>query len=228
MLKNLKNNVFNANVDLVKYGLVIFTFGNVSSINRKQGLIVIKPSGVSYEKMSANDMVVVDMDGKTVEGILKPSSDTPAHLELYKRLPSVGSIVHTHSTWATIWAQAGKKIPCLGTTHADHFYGDIPCTRKLTQKEIQHNYEKNTGLVVSECYNETDPLKMPAVLVNNHGPFTFGNDANEAVYNAVVLEELAKTAYHTLHLDNKASIDKALLDKHYKRKHGSDSYYGQD
>jgi L-ribulose-5-phosphate 4-epimerase len=227
MYADIKNSVLKANIDLVKNGLVLLTFGNASAIDREKGIVAIKPSGVSYEKMSIDDIVIINLDGKIIEGSLKPSSDTNTHIEIYKRLNSIKGIVHTHSSWATIWAQSEKAIPCLGTTHADHFYGEIPCTRKMTNEEIKGDYEKNTGIVISECYNNIDPFDMPAILVNNHGPFTFGNNVESAVYNAIVLEEVAKMAFHNIHLSNAKEIDKALLDKHFKRKHGSDAYYGQ-
>lgn len=228
MFEELKTDVYKANLDLVKYGLVIFTFGNASAIDREKKIIVIKPSGLSYEKMTENDMVVLDFDANKVEGDLNPSSDTPTHIELYKKFPSIGGIVHTHSTWATIWAQAGKSIPCLGTSHADHFYGNIPCTKKLSMDEISGSYEKNTGLKIIDCYKNSDPLEMPAVLVKNHGPFSFGIDVAAAVYNAVILEDVAKMAYHTVLLGKSEEISKDLLDKHFKRKHGKNAYYGQN
>lgn len=227
MLNNLKQSVFEANLDLVKYNLIIFTWGNVSGIDREKGLIVIKPSGISYDKMKVTDMVVVDMSGQVVEGQLKPSSDTPTHLVLYKAFPGIGGIVHTHSHWATSWAQAGKDIPALGTTHADYFYGPVPCTRKLTNKEIESAYEQGTGNVIAETFSCLDPDAIPGVLVNNHGPFSWGKTPHEAVHNAKVLEEVAMMAYHTLQINASAEIDQFLLDKHYFRKHGKDAYYGQ-
>lgn len=227
MLEKLKEEVCEANLDLVKHQLVIFTWGNVSGIDRDTGLVVIKPSGVSYERMSPSDMVVVDLQGNRIEGTLKPSSDTPTHLELYKAFEGVGGIVHTHSPWATIWAQAGRSIPPLGTTHADYFYGEIPCTRKMTRPEVEGQYEKDTGKVIIECFESLDPEAVPGVLVNNHAPFAWGSDVHAAVHNAVVLEEVAKMAYHSLQLNSKAEIDQFLLDKHYLRKHGKDAYYGQ-
>ncbi len=227
MLEQLKEEVFKANIDLVKYGLVIFTWGNVSGIDREKGLIAIKPSGVSYDNMKAEDMVIVDLDGKVVEGKYKPSSDTPTHLILYKSFPKVGGVVHTHSEWATSWAQAGIPIPALGTTHADYFYGDVPCTRKLTEKEIQENYEVETGNVIVESFQKIDPLAIPSVIVNGHGPFSWGTDAHNAVHNAVVLEQVAKMAHHTLTMNDVKGIDQYLLDKHYMRKHGPNAYYGQ-
>lgn len=227
MLNELKKSVFEANKGLVKHGLVIFTWGNVSGIDREQGLVVIKPSGVSYQEMTADDMVVVNMDGKVVNGKLRPSSDTPTHLVLYKSFPEIGGIVHTHSPWATVWAQAGKTIPVLGTTHADYFYGPIPCTRKLTQSEIETAYEAETGNVIVETFNNLNPIAIPGVLVNNHAPFTWGKSPDEAVNFAKVLEEVAKMAYRTLQLNPLSTIDQFLLDKHYLRKHGKNAYYGQ-
>lgn len=227
MLEKLKEKVFKANLDLVKLGLVVFTWGNVSAIDREKGLVVIKPSGVSYDDMKASDMVVVDLDGKVVEGSLKPSSDTPTHLVLYKAFENIGGVVHTHSSWATSWAQAGKSIPALGTTHADYFYGPIPCTRKLTSKEVNKGYEIETGNVIVETFTELDADAIPGVIINNHGPFAWGSDANNAVHNAKVLEEVAKMASASLQLNPNAEIDQYLLDKHYKRKHGKDAYYGQ-
>ncbi len=226
-LSGLKEKVFKANLDLVKHGLVIFTWGNVSSIDREKGLVVIKPSGISYESMKASDMVVVDLEGNQVEGTLKPSSDTPTHLVLYRAFPAIGGIVHTHSSWATAWAQAGRAIPALGTTHADYFYGDIPCTRKLTEEEVKRAYEAETGKVIVETFQQLDPLALPGVVVCNHGPFAWGKSAHEAVHNAKVLEEVAQMAYHTLQLNPEAQFDRFLLDKHYLRKHGKNAYYGQ-
>lgn len=227
MLSDLKKSVFEASLNLVKHGLVIFTWGNVSGIDREQGLVVIKPSGVSYDDMTADDMVVVDMEGRVVEGKLKPSSDTPTHLVLYKAFPDIGGIVHTHSSWATAWSQAGKSIPALGTTHADYFYGPVPCTRKLTQQEIETAYEMETGHVIVETFQNFDPNAVPGVLVNNHAPFAWGKTPGDAVHNAKVLEEVAQMAYHTLQINPSATIDQFLLDKHYFRKHGKYAYYGQ-
>jgi L-ribulose-5-phosphate 4-epimerase len=227
MLKNLKRDVWKANLDLVKHGLVLFTWGNVSGIDRKKGLVVIKPSGVSYDDMKPDDMVVVDMEGNVVEGSYKPSSDTATHLVLYRSFPDIGGIVHTHSEWATIWAQSGKPVPALGTTHADYFYGNIPCTRKLTKSEIASAYEQETGNVIVETFKDFDPNSVPGVLVNNHGPFAWGKDANDAVHNAVVMEAVAKMAYYTLNINPVPPIDQELLDKHYLRKHGKNAYYGQ-
>ncbi len=227
MLEELKKDVFEANLDLVKLGLVLFTWGNVSGIDRKKGLVVIKPSGISYEKMKAGDLVVVDMEGRRVEGQMNPSSDTPTHLVLYRAFPDIGAIVHTHSTWATAWAQAGKAIPALGTTHADYFYGPIPCTRKLKEEEISSAYEVNTGHVITETFADIDPGAVPGVIVNNHGPFAWGKNPDEAVYHAKVLEEVAKMAFLTFLANPSATIDQFLLDRHYFRKHGRDAYYGQ-
>ncbi len=227
MLEKLKEKVLQANLDLVKLGLVFFTFGNVSAIDRKKGLVVIKPSGVSYENMSANDMVVVDLEGNIIEGKLKPSSDTPTHLVLYKSFKNISGVAHTHSSWATSWAQAGKNIPALGTTHADYFYGSIPCTRKLSEKEVNSSYEIETGNVIVETFEKLNPAEMPGVIVNNHGPFTWGRNADDAVHNSKILEEIANMAFHTLQLNPNSTIDQFLLDKHFNRKHGESSYYGQ-
>lgn len=228
MLEALKEQVLEANLELPKRGLVTYTWGNVSAIDREKGLIVIKPSGVSYEAMCAKDMVVIDLNGNKVEGDLNPSSDTPTHLVLYKNFKDIGGIVHTHSSWATSWAQAGRKIPCFGTTHADYFYGTIPCTRKMTKEEIESQYELETGNVIVETFKDKNPSYIPGVLVHSHGPFAWGKDAGEAVYNAVVMEEVAKIAYRSVHLnDNISEVDKALLDKHFLRKHGANAYYGQ-
>ncbi|HBL77533.1 MAG: L-ribulose-5-phosphate 4-epimerase [Bacteroidetes bacterium GWF2_42_66] len=227
MVEKLKEQVCQANLDLVKHGLVIFTWGNASGIDREKGLVVIKPSGVSYDKMNPEDMVVLDLDGNIVEGKYKPSSDTPTHLVLYKKFKNIGGIIHTHSEWATSWAQAGKAIPALGTTHADYFYGEIPCTRKMTDAEIEGDYELETGNVIVECFQDLNPDFMPGVLVNNHAPFSWGKDVRGAVHNAVVLEEVAKMAFRSLVLNPDAVMAPALLDKHYLRKHGKDAYYGQ-
>lgn len=230
MLDNLKQQVLDANLELVSQGLVIYTWGNVSGIDRERGLVVIKPSGVSYDNMTADDMVVIDLEGNIVEGNLKPSSDTPTHLALYKAFDEIGGIVHTHSEWATSWAQSGQDIPCFGTTHADYFYGNIPCSRKLTHLEINGEYEYETGNVIIETLKDKNykPLEMPGILVNNHGPFTWGKNPKEAVHNAKVLEEVSKIAYKTKSINQSLNvIDKKLLDKHYLRKHGANAYYGQ-
>jgi L-ribulose-5-phosphate 4-epimerase len=227
MLELLKEKVFQANLDLVKLDLVVFTWGNASAIDRDKGLVVIKPSGVSYDDMKASDMVVVDLNGNVVEGNLNPSSDTPTHLVLYNAFENIGGVVHTHSSWATSWAQAGKSIPALGTTHADYFYGPIPCTRKLTNEEVEKGYEIETGNVIVETFEELNPDAIPGVIINNHGPFSWGIDANNAVHNAKVMEEVAKMAFASLQLNPNAEIDQFLLDKHYNRKHGKDAYYGQ-
>ncbi len=227
MLEGLKKDVCEANLDLVKHGLVLFTWGNVSAIDRKENLVVIKPSGVAYDNMQPEHMVVVDLNGNVVEGKLKPSSDTPTHLELYKAFSEIGGIVHTHSTWATIWSQAGKGIPSLGTTHADYFYGDIPCTRKMTKDEVEGNYEKDTGTVIIERFSNISPTEVPGVLVNGHAPFSWGKDSHDAVHNAVVLEQVAKMAYHSLQINPENKLDQWVLDKHYFRKHGKNAYYGQ-
>jgi L-ribulose-5-phosphate 4-epimerase len=208
--------------------LVIHTWGNVSGKDKKSGLIVIKPSGVSYKSMKADDMVVIDEEGILVEGKYKPSTDAPTHLLLYRTYESLGGVVHTHSSYATSWAQAGRAIPPFGTTHADHFYGEVPCTRILTKSETEKDYEINTGKIIIEKLGEADPLTVPSVLVNGHGPFTWGTDADNAVYNAVALEEIAKLAFYTVLLGKTEPIDQYLLDKHFKRKHGKDAYYGQD
>ena len=231
MLKKLKEKVLQANLDLVKHHLVLFTWGNVSQIDRESGLVVIKPSGVSYDDMTADDMVVVDLDGKVVDGNLRPSSDTPTHIEFYKAFPDVGGVTHTHSTFATSWAQAGRDIPFYGTTHADYFYGDIPCARSLTQEEIEGEYEKNTGLVIIERFKKGNlkPLEVPGVLIKSHGVFSFGKDADGSVYNATVIEEVAKMAFITEQVNpNVERADKFMMEKHYLRKHGKNAYYGQN
>ena len=231
MLEELKEKVFHANLELVKHGLVIFTWGNVSAIDRESGLVVIKPSGVSYDDMKAEDMVVVDLDGKVVEGRLKPSSDTPTHVILYKAFPEIGGIVHTHSSYATSWAQAGRDIPCYGTTHADYIYGEVPCLRCLTKEEIDQSYEQNTGLLIVNEFRKMkkDVLAVPAVLCKNHGPFTWGKDGMEAVHNAVVLEECAKMAMRAELINPQVKpAPQELQDKHYYRKHGANAYYGQN
>ncbi len=227
MLENLKKEVYNANMLLPKYGLVTFTWGNASAFDRQSGLFVIKPGGVDYEKMSWEDMVVMDLDGNKVEGTYKPSSDTPTHAELYKAFPSIGGIVHTHSSYATSWAQAGRGIPCYGTTHADYMYGEVPCVRNLTPEEIEQAYETNTGLLIVQYFKDKDYMAMPAVLCKNHGPFTWGKDVNEAVHNAVVLEEVAKMAAQCERLNPmNCPAPQELQDKHYYRKHGIHAYYG--
>ncbi|MCU6745296.1 L-ribulose-5-phosphate 4-epimerase [Suilimivivens aceti] len=231
MLEDLKQKVYEANMLLPKYGLVTFTWGNVSAIDTESGLFVIKPSGVDYEKMTPADMVVMDLQGNKVEGDLRPSSDTPTHLELYKAFPEIGGIVHTHSSYATSWAQAGRSIPCYGTTHADYIYGEVPCLRCLTKEEIDEAYEENTGhLIVNEFQRmNKEIMAVPAVLCKNHGPFAFGKDAMDAVHNAVVLEEVAKMAYRTETINPKvAPAPQELQDKHYYRKHGANAYYGQN
>lgn len=228
MLEQLKKEVFEANMDLVTKGMVIYTWGNVSGIDRNRNLVVIKPSGVDYETMKAEDMVIVDLEGNVVEGKYKPSSDTATHLVLYKKYPEIGGIVHTHSTFAVAFAQAGLSIPAYGTTHADYFYGDIPCTRELTMQEIENGYELNTGSVIVETIGDNDPMKIPGILVKSHGPFAWGKTAAESVYNAVVLDKVAQMDYMTMTLNQNAKkAPQFLLDKHYYRKHGANAYYGQ-
>ena len=227
MLEAVKERVFKANVALTEHKLVTLTWGNVSEIDRETGYVVIKPSGVRYEEMKASDMVVVDLDGNIIEGDLNPSSDTPTHLELYRRFPSIGGITHTHSRWATIFAQCGRDIPALGTTHADTFYGSVPCTRKLTESEIFGEYELETGKVIAETFTEETISQIPGVLVYSHGPFSWGKNAAQSVENAVILEEVAMMAWHTMMMNPEIEIQKALLDKHYLRKHGKNAYYGQ-
>jgi L-ribulose-5-phosphate 4-epimerase len=227
MLELLKERVCKANLDLVANGLVIHTWGNVSGKDPETGLIVIKPSGVNYENMNPGDMVVVDQGGRVVEGKFKPSTDTPTHLELYRSFSTAGGIVHTHSSYATSWAQAGKNIPPFGTTHADHFNGPVPCTRKLTDREIDTDYEINTGRVIVETLSPLDPEAFPSVLVHSHGPFCWGGSPEKAVYNAVALEEIARMAFYTVLLGRTDPVERALLDKHFRRKHGRGSYYGQ-
>lgn len=229
MLEELKKTVWEANLMLPRYSLVTFTWGNVSGIDRQRGLVVIKPSGVEYDAMKPEDMVVVDLaTGETVEGRWKPSSDTPTHLALYRAFDALGGIVHTHSHWATSWAQAGRSIPALGTTHADYFYGGIPCTRPMTPEEIAGAYELETGNVIVETFAQRSAADVPAVLVHSHGPFAWGTDPYNAVHNAVVLEQVAQMAYHTLMLDPaRGDMQQELLDKHYLRKHGKNAYYGQ-
>ena len=228
MLESLKKAVWEANLELPKRGLVTYTWGNVSGIDRAKGLIVIKPSGVPYEQLKIEDMVVLDLDGKCVEGNLNPSSDAPTHLVLYRAFKEIGGVVHTHAPWATSWAQAGRGIPCLGTTHADYFYGEIPCTRPMTGAEIEDRYEEQTGNVIVETFQGINPIEIPGVLVCNHGPFSWGKDPHEAVHNAVVMEEVAKMAYRTIALNPDITpISQSLLDKHFLRKHGANAYYGQ-
>lgn len=226
-LNRLKQQVYQANIDLVKHGLVIFTWGNVSAIDREQNVIIIKPSGVSYDNMKSDDMVVVDMDGKVIEGKYKPSSDTSTHLELYKAFPEIGGVVHTHSTYATAWAQSGRDIPNIGTTHADYFSEDIPCTRDMTAEEVNGDYEKDTGTVIIERFKELNPVHIPGVLVKNHGPFSWGKNADDAVHNAVVLEQVAKMAFIAYQVNPNLTMNKSLIHKHFSRKHGPNSYYGQ-
>lgn len=227
MLEELKESVFRANLDLVKHGLVIFTWGNVSGIDRKKGLVVIKPSGVSYDTMRARDMVVVDLEGNIIEGSLRPSSDTPTHLVLYKAFQNIGGIVHTHSTYATSWAQAGKDVPNIGTTHADYFHDAIPCTADMTETQIKGNYELETGKLIVERFKNLDFVHTPGVLVKNHGPFSWGKDANEAVYNSVVMEQVAKMAYISYNINPSLTMNSDLIEKHFSRKHGPSAYYGQ-
>lgn len=229
MLEELRRQVYEANMDLQKYRLVTFTWGNASGIDREKGLVVIKPSGVEYGRLSPENMVILTLSGEQVEGGFRPSSDTATHLELYRAFPRVGGIVHTHSSWATSWAQAGRSIPCYGTTHADYFYGEIPCLRCLTQEEIDKGYEKNTGLLIADYFKTHDEEAVPAALCKNHGPFAWGRDAHEAVHNAAVLEEVAKMAARCEQINPSAApAPAALQDKHYSRKHGANAYYGQN
>jgi L-ribulose-5-phosphate 4-epimerase len=227
MLEQTKKEVYKANIDLKNHGLLIFTWGNASAIDRKKGLIVIKPSGVAYDKMKPDDMVVCDLDGKVVEGKLKPSSDLATHLYLYRNFEAIGGVAHTHSTYATGWAQAGKGIPNIGTTHADYFVDEIPCTRQMTEEEIFDNYEKNTGKVIVERFLLINPVEVPGVLVQNHGPFSWGKNADDAVHNAVVLEQVAKIATISFLVNPNLKMNPHLVKKHYERKHGKDAYYGQ-
>lgn len=227
MLEELKEKVFRANLDLVKHGLVIFTWGNVSGIDRDKGLVVIKPSGVDYDTMTVDDMVVVDLDGNVIEGNLRPSSDTPTHLALYRAWPQVGGVVHTHSTYATAWAQAGKDIPNIGTTHADYFHSDIPCTDDMTEEEVKGAYELETGNVIVHRFQGMNPMHTPGVLVKNHGPFSWGKDPADAVHNAVVMEQVAKMAFVALSVNPTLTMNPLLVEKHYNRKHGPGAYYGQ-
>ncbi len=227
-MQQLKQQVFEANMDLPRYGLVTFTWGNVSAIDRQRGLVVIKPSGIAYESMTVDDMSVVDQQGHVVEGRWRPSSDTATHLALYRRYPDLGGVVHTHSTHATAWAQAGLAIPALGTTHADYFFGDIPCTRALSAQEVDEAYELNTGQVIIETLGEANPLHTPGIVVCQHGPFAWGKDAHEAVHNAVVMEEVARMAWIARGINPQLQpIDSWLMNKHFQRKHGPNAYYGQ-
>lgn len=230
MLEELKKRVYEANMLLPKYGLITFTWGNVSEIDRESGLFAIKPSGVDYDKLTPDDIVIMDLDGNKVEGKMNPSTDTPTHLELYKAFPGIGGVVHTHSTFAVSWAQAGLDIPCYGTTHADYFYGSIPCIRNLTAEEIEENYEKNTGLSIVERFEKDgiNPIYVPGCVCKNHGPFTWGKNGNEAVHNAVVVEEVAKMAHLTRQINPDAGeTPQYMQDKHFMRKHGPNAYYGQ-
>ena len=227
MLEELKEKVFQANLDLVKHGLVIFTWGNVSGIDRESGLVVIKPSGVDYDTMKVDDMVVVDLDGKVVEGNLRPSSDTPTHLALYKAFPEIGGVVHTHSTYATAWAQAGIDLPNIGTTHADYFHNAVPCTADMTEAEVKGEYELETGNVIIKRFEGMNPVHTPGVLVKNHGPFTWGKTPHEAVHNAVVLEQVAKMASIAYLVNPGLTMNPLLVEKHFNRKHGPGAYYGQ-
>ncbi len=227
ILKDIRDQVCQANKDLVKHGLVIFTWGNVSAVDRQRGIVIIKPSGVEYDQLTPANMVLVDFEGKIVEGKLKPSSDTASHAEIYRSFEAVGGIVHTHSHWATVFAQARLPIPVLGTTHADYFFDEIPVTRQLRADEVAEQYERNTGKVIVETFIGRSPMETPAVLVAGHGPFAWGTDATNALHNAVVLESIAKMAYGTYTLGSKVLLERHLIDKHYKRKHGKDAYYGQ-
>ncbi len=227
MLESLKQEVLEANLDLVKRNLVILTWGNVSAIDRNTGLVVIKPSGVSYDDMKAEDMVVVDLEGNVVDGNLRPSSDTPTHLAIYRHFPEVGGVVHTHSTYATAWAQAGLPIPNIGTTHADTFHRDVPCTEEMSHEQIAEAYEAATGDIIAKAFEGMNPMHTPAVLVKHHGPFTWGKSAAEAVMNAQILEEVARMAAITVALNPKVEMNTDLIDKHYERKHGANAYYGQ-
>lgn len=227
MLQELKEKVFHANLELVKQGLVIYTWGNVSGIDREKGLVAIKPSGLDYDKMTADDMVVVDLEGNIVEGKLRPSSDTPTHLALYRAFPAIGGVVHTHSTYATAWSQAGLDIPNIGTTHADYFHKDIPCTADMTAEEVRGDYELETGNVIVRRFADIDTTATPAVLVKNHGPFTWGKDPADAVHNAVVLEQVAKMAFIARTINPALTMNPLLIEKHYNRKHGPGAYYGQ-
>jgi L-ribulose-5-phosphate 4-epimerase len=228
MYEELRQKVCQANLDLERHGLVVFTWGNVSGIDRSTGVVAIKPSGVAYSELTPDNMVLLDLDGNVLEGSLHPSSDTPTHLELYRGFEQIGGICHTHSLYATMWAQAERELPCLGTTHADHFYGPVPITDVMTADEIEQDYERNTGKVIIRRFEKLDPSQMPAVLVANHGPFTWGKTPAESVENAVVLERVAQMAFGTFLLNaRQGAISQALLNKHYLRKHGEDAYYGQ-
>lgn len=229
MFEELKKRVYEANMQLPKYGLVTFTWGNVSEIDKETGYFAIKPSGVPYDELTPEDMVIMDLNGNVIEGKYKPSSDTPTHIEIYKAFDKIGGIVHTHSPWATSWAQSGRGIPCYGTTHADYMYGEIPCVRNLVKEEIEEAYEKNTGVLIADYFKDKDYIAMPAVLCKNHGPFTWGKDGNEAVHHAVVLEEVAKMAVRTEEIEGHVKVaPQELQDKHYFRKHGEKAYYGQN
>lgn len=227
MLQELKKQVCDANKALEKHRLVVFTWGNVSGIDREKGLVAIKPSGIGYADLKPDDIVLLDMEGKIIEGDLRPSSDTATHLELYRNFKNIGGVVHTHSEWATSWSQAGRAIPPFGTTHADYYYGEIPCTRFLREEEVKGEYELNTGKLIVKEFSGKDPDSIPGVLVAGHGPFSWGKDPDEAIHNAVVMEQVAKMAYRTIALGNNHRIAQFLLDKHYLRKHGKDAYYGQ-
>ena len=227
MLEQLKQEVFENNLKLVKHGLVTLTWGNVSGIDRESGLLVIKPSGVSYETMTADDMVVVDLNGNKVEGKYNPSSDTPTHIELYKAFPKIGGVIHTHSTWATSWAQAGRDIPNIGTTHADYFHNAIPCTESMTEEEVKGAYELETGNVIIKRFEGLNPVHTPGVLVKNHGPFSWGKDGFDAVHNAVVMEQVAKMAFIAYGVNPNLTMNDLLIEKHFNRKHGPNAYYGQ-
>lgn len=228
MLELLKEKVLEANLDLVRHNLVVFTWGNASERDPETGYMVIKPSGVPYDRMKPEHMVVMDLNGTQVEGDLKPSSDAPTHMELYRQFKGIGGVVHTHSEWATSWAQTGKSIPAYGTTHADYFYGEIPCARALAREEVETHYELNTGRVIVETFEGLDYMSMPGVLIHGHGPFAWGKNGKDAVHHAIVMEEVAKMAFRTEVLGNRNPIDQFLLDKHHLRKHGKDAYYGQD
>lgn len=227
MFNELKNRVFEANMELAKSGLVVGTWGNVSEIDREKNVIAIKPSGVSYNIMKSSDIVIVDLDGNIIDGQLNPSSDTPTHIELYKNFKDIGGITHTHSSFAVSFAQAGKNITALGTTHHDYFFGDVPCTRNMTKEEIETNYELNTGKIIVETFKNINPIHVPAVLVNQHGPFTWGKSAKESVFHSIVLEEVSKMAINTFTLNKNVEVNKYLQTKHFERKHGENSYYGQ-